>query len=730
MAYATPMLNSFNAGELSPLFDGRTDQDKYFSGAKRLLNFIPTVQGPAARRGGSRYLGAAKNNGRVWFLPFEFSTAQSYVLEFGDQYLRFWVNRGQLLSGATPYEIATPWTTADLVNSEGACTLRITQSQDVMWIAHANGTFPPYKLQRFGATNWTLTLSPFEAGPFQDVNPLNTVVLTPSATTGNITITAGSATFGAQHVGTSIYFEPDNPSLVAPWRTGTAYVLGNLVRYDGSVYQCSAAGTSGTTPPTHLAGLGWDGGAQWTYLHSQRGWAKITAFTSATSVNATVVSYIPDACITGTKRWALAEFDSVRGWPVDVCFFRDRLSWVRGRTVFLSFVGDYDNHEKYDGPDVTKETAIKLTVASDRVENLRWCLSGRDLLIGSARSELAIREQTTQQVFAADNAMVFPQTEYGARNLKPVRAGSGILFVQRGGRRLRELIYSFEIDRYKAEDMNVLSPHILDAGVVDSDFALEPHSNLWFVLADGTMSCLTYNRDRGVIAWAPHVFGGPGAVVETCACIPSPDGRRDDVWIVVRRTINGQTVRYVEVIEDERLGDTDVKECFFLDGGITYRGAAATTITGLSHLEGATVQVLVDGAPHADCVVTSGQIALNRSGTVVHVGFNSAAILKTMRLETPADGGTAQTKRKSIAEVWLRLFKSLGGRAGPSEDKTDPIKYLNPGSLVGAPPVLFTGDKKITAPAEFGTDGYVVVIQDQPLPMTVQAIILRAQING
>lgn len=731
MAYATPMWNAFNAGELSPLLDGRTDQEKYFTGAKRLLNFIPTVQGPATRRGGSKYLGNTKNNGRVWFLPFEFSAAQSYVLEFGDQYLRFWVNRGQLLSGGSPLEIVTPWTAADLVNAEGACTLRITQSQDVMWIAHSEGAFAPRKLQRLGATTWTLTLASFDNGPFQDVNPTNTVTMTPSAATGSITITASSATFGAQHVGTSIYFEPDDPSLVQPWKTATAYSVGDLVRYDGNVYRCTSGGTSGNTPPTHLLGSARDGGGCiWLYLHSQRGWAKITAVASGTSASATVTSYIPDAVVSGTKRWALSEFDSVRGWPVDVCFYRDRLTWIRGRTTFLSFVGDYENHERFDGPEITKETAIKLTVASDRVENLRWVVSGRDLLVGSARSELSIREQTAQQVFAADNAMVFPQTEYGCRNVKPVRAGEGILFVQRGGRRLREMKYAYDIDRYKAEDMNVLSPHILEAGVVDADFALEPHSALWFVLGDGTMACLTYNRERGVVAWAPHVIGGPNAVVETCASIPSPDNRRDDVWIVVRRTINGQTVRYVEVIEDERLGDTDIRECFFLDAGITYRGAAASTITGLSHLEGATVQVLVNGTPHADCVVTGGQITLNRPGTVVHVGFNSPAILQTMRVEVPAEGGTGQTKKKSIAEVWLRLFRSLGGRAGPSESKTDPIKYLNPGSLVGATPTLYTGDKKVPMPAEFGTDGYVVVVQDQPLPLTVQAIILRMQVNG
>ena len=112
MSRSAPIWNSFNAGELSPLIDGRTDQEKYFAGCKRLRNFIPTVQGPAARRGGGRYLGATKNNLRAWFLPFEFNQAQSYVLELTDLKMRFWVNRGQLLSAGVPYEITTPWSAA------------------------------------------------------------------------------------------------------------------------------------------------------------------------------------------------------------------------------------------------------------------------------------------------------------------------------------------------------------------------------------------------------------------------------------------------------------------------------------------------------------------------------------------------------------------------------------------------------------------------------------------
>src|SRR5689334_4821814 len=105
MGRFAPIWNTFNSGELSPLIDGRTDQEKYFAGCKKLRNFIPSVQGPVTRRGGSRHLGSTKNNERAWLVPFEFNQQQSYILEFSPLTLRFWANRGQLLSGGVPYEI-------------------------------------------------------------------------------------------------------------------------------------------------------------------------------------------------------------------------------------------------------------------------------------------------------------------------------------------------------------------------------------------------------------------------------------------------------------------------------------------------------------------------------------------------------------------------------------------------------------------------------------------------
>lgn len=753
MARSAPIWNTFNAGELSPLIDGRTDQEKYFAGCKRLRNFIPTVQGPVTRRGGTRYLGSTKGNLRAWFMPFEFNQAQSYVLELTDLKMRFWLNRGQLLSAGVPYEITTPWSAANLVTEEGTLSLRSVQSGDVMWVVHNEGAVRPQKLSRLGATSWILADVDFENGPFEDIDPDSTVTVTASGTTGVITLTASSAIFTADDIGTALYMEQKDAAGVKTWQVQTATGGGVYRKYEGNYYLSTGTGGTGRTgakPPVHTEGRVWDGpagtstdttksdgdGVEWEYRHSGYGWAKITAIGGGgTTATATVILNngrleLPTSfTTTGTTRWAKSAFSQARGWPTSVAFFRERLVYARNRELFFSVVGAYDDFSRKDGPDITKETAIKLQIASDRLDLIRWITPSAALLVGTARNELSIQEQTTTQVFAADNAASMPQTEYGSRLLEPIRVGTAVLFIQRAGRKLREMIYDYASDRYKADDLTVLSEHIVDAGVIDMDFQQEPDSILWCVLADGTLSALTYNRERGVVAWVPHVIGGPDAFVETVASISAPDGRRDDVWFVVRRTINGSTVRYVEVLEDHRLAETDTADAFYGDAGITYKGVSTKTISGLGHLEGATVQVLADGSAHADCVVAGGQITLNRSTTKVQIGFDSPAQLQTMRADGGAQDGTAQTRSKSFGEVWARLHNTIGGLIGPSFSRLDPIPGLKPANPVGTRPALYSGDRKIEMPADVGTDGYICVQSSPMLPMTLVALTARMEVN-
>lgn len=756
MPRTRPITTSFNAGELTPLLDGRVDQDKYFSGCKQLSNFIPTVQGPARRRGGTRYVGATKAQARrSWLADFVFSAGQAYVLEFGHNYLRFWTNRGQLLNGAAPYELATPFTETDLITAEGTFALRTLQSGDVMWIVHSEGKHPPQRLSRLGATNWTSVPEITNGGPFEDTNADVLTQVQCSATTGSITITCTTlqALFKPTDVGALFLVESQKPNVLKPYQTsdGTVIAIGDQMRNGGNVYEAVTAYTVPANTkvqryvPVHTEGEAFDGAMTWRYLHSNYGWARITAVAvNGQSCIASVVSRLPDDAVSApTRRWARGEFSVARGWPTSIAFFKERLTYTRGRTVFMSVVGSFSDFNRRDAGLVTKETAVVLTLAADKFDNIRWMAQSRSLLLGSARAEMSLQEQTSQAVFAADNAQNVPQTEYGSRLIRPLRVGEGVLFVERAGYRIRDMRFSFEIDRYKSEDLTVLSEHLFDGSEIQGDAEQAPRevvdwcyqqqrdSIVWCVLSDGTLAGMVYNKERGVIAWVPAYIGGPNEVasVEAVQSVPSPDGRTDDLWLIVNRMIGGVVQRSVEYMTDYRLVKRGAAEAVHVDASVTYRGAPATVISGLAHMNGQTVSVCVDGSNHTDRVVAGGQITIDRPGSLVHVGYAFRSRMQSMRLEVQGGGGTSQTARKAIAECHLRLQSTIGGRVGPSFDRMDEMRTLDPRKPIGTPPALFSGDVKVQFPNGYDTDGYVCFEQKMPLPATLVAVVLRVQIN-
>jgi hypothetical protein len=749
------ILTAFNAGELSPLLDGRVDQDKYFTGCKKLLNFIPSVQGPARRRGGTRYAGLVKDSTkRTWFADFVFNVSQAYVLEFGPSYIRFWTNRGQLLNVGVPYEIATPYTESDLITTEGTFALRTLQSGDVMWIAHAEGKHPPYRLSRLGATNWTLVQDDLLGGPFRELNTNAAVTAYASAVTGSVTVTASSAIFLAGHVGSLFRLESMNPSLVKPYQASITIVIGEQYRNGGNVYEALNGYTYSATDkeqryvPVHTEGDADDGKVKWRYLHSGYGWGKITAIGGGgTTCTMTVLSRLPDEVISApntTKRWAFSDYSTVYGWPVYVAFFKERLCYVRSKVVDMSVVGDFNNFDRRDAGEVTKETAIRLTVSSDKLDNIRWMMQSRSLLLGSASAELSLQEQTSQSSFAADNAQNVPQTEYGAMLLRPLRVGEDILFAERAGHRIRAMKFSFEIDRYKADDLTVLSEHLFDGSeeegqpeqdqreIIDWAYQKQRDSIVWCALSDGSLAALVINRERGVLAWSSHVLGGDG-FVEAVQAIPSPDRRTDDVWFIVRRTVGGVTQRAVEFMLDYRLVKKGAAEAVHVDCSSTFRGAGPnptlTVLTGLSRLEGKEVSICTDGANHPRKVVASAQVTLDTPSSVIHVGYGYPSRLKTMRMEVQGSGGTSQTARKGIASVALRIQSTIGGRVGGTFDKMDDIKTLDPAAPVGTPPKLFSGDYRIDFPEGLNPEGYICYEQPDPLPATIVALVSRVTIG-
>lgn len=776
MATAAPIQTNFNGGELSPTMEGRVDINKYANGCYAMRNFIPLVQGPARRRSGRRYVAEVKDSSdRGWLAPFQFSDDIAFVLEFGDECLRFYTNHGQLVTGAVAayngatayvpgnlaaqggvkyyciapttgnappnatywyaltgsiYEIPTPWTAADLTRSDGTFKLWMEQSGDVIYITHPS--YPTQKLIRRANTRWTLEDADFKGGPFVGVDPDETRTVYASADTGTgITITADTAIFNANHVGTLFLIEAKLVDEVPQWEVGKVIVAGAERRSDGNVYEALNGATTGTVKPTHTEGSRYDGdaGVQWQYKHSGYGVVRITAVAGdGLSATADVVSTLPSQAVGSgnpTTRWSFAEFSADRGYPSHVTFFRERLWLFRNTQAWASVVADFENFANRDGSEVTADMAISINIASEQINNVAWVAPSQKLLVGTVGNEFAIGELAAADPLGPANVQAQAQTAHGSRQVRPIKVNDSNLFVQKSGRKLREIRFTFESDGYATTDLTVLADHVTKGQIVQMAYQQEPHSIVWCACNNGELVGFTFNREQDVLGWHPHPVGGSG-IVESVACIPAPDGAADELWTITRRTINGVTRRYVEYGEPDwiRVEGAEIADAFFVDCGLTYDGVPADEISGLDHLEGETVQVLADGSSHPDCVVTGGAITLQREASIVHVGLGYESKLTTMRVEAGAEQGTAQGRVKRISKIVFRLLDTLGGKAGRDGETLDEIMFRSSADLMDGPPAVLTGDTdEINWPAGYEREGRITIVQDQPLPMTVVAVM-------
>lgn len=747
---SNPAFTAFNAGELSPLMEGRIDFDKYQTGCYKLLNFVPTVQGPVRRRQGTRFVAETKNSSqRAWLARFEFNVTQSFILEFGHLYIRFYTNHGPVLSGGVPYEIASPYTAADLITAEGTFALSMVQSADVIYIAHRN--YPPKKLSRFGNTNWTIADMDAKGGPFADQNKDDTITVYASAATGSVTLTASSGIFTANDVGSLFMLEQEDTAGYAAWEVNREFPLNSLVTSDGKFYIATSSPVSpatkqysGTVRPVHIEGKAFDGshtngpvqqetsqtvGVEWQYQHSGFGWVRITGFTSPTVVTGTVLSTLPGNVVGASKtttKWNYGDWSKRNLYPSHVTFFRERLTFAGGQKLWFSVVGDYENFTPKQSNTVVDDDSINVTISSDQVNDVTWLVSGDSLLIGTGGGEFACAENSTSDPFATRNIKIAQQSRFGGRNIQPQVVSSQTLFVQRAGKKLRDIAYSFEQDSYGSNDVTVLSEHLTLSGIVQLSYQQEPDTVVWAITSSGVLLGLTYNREQNVVSWHPHWIGGNAGsgygVVESIQVVPTPDGNSEELWMIVRRTINGQTKRYVEYQAQNWQVYDAIAEAVFLDSSLYRNGAPTTNLSGLDHLEGQTISILADGATHPDRVVTGGSVTLQVAASVVQAGLSYRSILTTMRIEAGASQGTAQGQKKRFGKVRFRFLGTVGAKYGIDGTQLDEIPFRDSSMPMDKAVVPYTGDKECQWPIGWEEAGRLTVIQDQPLPMTLVGI--------
>jgi len=763
MPRTTLALTSFVSGELGAKLDGRTDFAKYATGAKTLENFLIHPQGSATRRVGTKFIAEVKTSSKkTRLIPFEFSTVQTYILEFGDQYMRVYKDQGQVLDSGSAFEISTPYLEAELFD------LKFAQSADVMYITHPNHEVE--KLSRTGHTNWTLTDVDFTDGPYLSTNSTTT------------TLTPASAA-----VGTSVNF--------------TASAVTGINNGDG--FQTTDVGR---------------------LISFNSGIAKITGRTNTTVVVCTILTAFANT--DAKTDWKLGAFSDTTGHPSCVSFFEQRLAFAgttaEPQTLYFSKSGDYENMTAGTNAD----DAMIYTIASNQVNRIRYLKAQRTLIVGTTGGEFTVSADGTDAAITPSNIVIKKQSSYGTANVDAIPAGNAVLFLQKAKRKIRELSYNFDTDGYVAPDLTILNDIVTKSGINEMSYQQEPDSILWCVRDDGVLAGLTYQRSENVIAWHRHILGGKfgeatitvtdfaniadgtkivftksdgttttftsatsatsgkfhstssnnqtatnlktlidadadftatvstntvtikettpqasgfltissgdttrlastdeaHAVVESAASI-SGTLTEDEFYVIVKRTINGSTKRFVEVFANFDFDENDATDFKFLDSHLTYDGSATSTLSGLSHLEGQTVSVLADGSTHATKIVSSGSISLDRSTTKAVVGLAYDSVLQTMRIEGGAAEGTSQGKTKRISKVVLRLFETVGVKVGPTLAKLETVPFRTTSSDLSAPVnTLLAGDREIEFRDDYNSDGFIFIKQDQPLPLSVLAI--------
>ena len=746
MAKITAAKQNFTSGEITPRLTGRTDLGRYDNAAQLIENFLVQPHGGLGRRPGTQFVREVKtSSAQTRLIPFQFNVEQAYILEFGNQYFRVYKDGGIVVSGGSPVEFTTPYTTAQLDQ------IKFAQTADVMYIAHPSHA--PRKITRTAHTAWTVTEVDLQRGAMLDQN-LTTTTLTANGRTGSVTITASASTFVSTDVGrlvklhkgfakiTNFSSATSVTATVQELEDGRAelmptYAASTLSFHEGDP---SSTGLEHNDRIEDSAGnfitQGFENGMKITIsgTSSNNASGKLivdvtdTVITLAPGIDLANESAGSSFTLTGDliadSNFSLGAFSETTGFPAAVAFYEQRLVLAgtsnQPQTIFFSQSGDFENFERGTNDD----DGLVYTIGSNEVNVIRYLASGRQLIVGTSGGEFIVRASGFDEPLKPNNTQIKQQTTYGSADIQPMQVGNATLFLQRAKRKLRELVFSNESDSYVAPDMTILAEHITEGGITAFAYQQEPDSVAWTVRSDGVLSCMTYRREEQVVAWHRHiiggVFGSGNAVVESVAVIPG-DLDEDEVYLIVKRTIDGATKRYVERMSGFDFG-SDITDAYFVDSGLTYSGSAATTISGLDHLEGQTVSVLADGSVHPDVTVSSGAVTLQRSVTKAHIGLPFTSKVETLRVDGGSALGSSQGKVKRISEVTVRLFRSVGLKVGTSTSELDVVPFRDSGDAMDTATPLFTGDKTVEFRGGYDDDATIVIQQDQPLPMTILAI--------
>lgn len=765
---------SFTSGEIAPALQSRADMTKYATGLHLCENFFVRAQGGVYSRPGFRFVGELDDSSRVGrLIPFSFNTDQTYMLVFEHLKVRVIKDGGFVLNDGETiiFELATPYTEEQLP------TLGFTQNADVMTIVHPD--HDPRNLNRMADDDWSLTVidyaptvdSPtFSAGSINKAitgitaaNPAVVTAVGHGFATGNLIsingvvgmteVNGNSYTITALTVDT-FELNGEDASAYTPYDSG-----GTASRQNGAVtigegfgdfdktytYVVTAVDaegseslassevsiTTGSLATTAGVRLTWDTVPEATYYRVYKdpsvgtgiyGWIGDSNNNSFDDYNiAPITSDAPPS----DRR----PFDGEGNKPSAVTYYQQRQvfanTYNEPQTTFTTQTNNFDSL-RVSNP-ARDDDAVTWTIAARQVNEIRHLLPLDTLLILTSGAEWKTTEGDTG-VLTPSTIGVRIQSYNGCSVIPPVVINSTALYVQEKGTRLRDLGYEFSSDKYTGNDLSLMSEHLFEGfTLVSMAYADEPYSIVWCVRNDGVLLGLTYQREHQVWGWHKHTTQGEFEYVATVT-----EDNRDAVYAIVKRTIDGSTVRYVERLEPRE--SLLAEDCFYLDSGLTYDGEPATVISGLDHLNGETVSILTDGYTVPDQVVSGGQITLTRAASKVHVGLSYLPAIETLDIDTPSPTQTLKAQSVSVSKVTIEVDGSRGGWVGPRQDNGDtaPMSEIKPrfDSDNYDPIALKTYKSEVFIQPQWGKGGGVRIEQRAPLPMSILSIIPQIDIGG
>lgn len=766
MAQTRTFTRSFAGGEITPELFGRFDLAKTQTGLEICRNFIVLPHGPVANRPGFEFIQRVKDSSRqTRIIPFNYNTEQTYIIELGHQYIRFHTNGGTLLSGtsltitgvsqADPgvltytgtdptngtwmylaaiggmtelngryvkvanvdggantfeltdlygndidttaftaytsggtatavYEIASPYVEADLFD------IHFTQSADILTLVHPS--YAPRELSRASATSWslnTITFAPAIAAP----------------TSLSAAATSGSGAIVYDYVATAIAADGLEESL----QSANDTVANDL---------------SGSGAKNTITWVGSSGAVRYNVYRKDDGiygYIGQSATTSFVDNNIT-----PDLAITPPN--ANTPFGSSNNYPAAVTYAEQRRVFAgtnnRSQTTWMTRAGTESNLT-YSIP-TRDDDSITFRIAARENNAIRHAVPLGDLLLLTANAAWRI-SAANQEAITPSSITAKPQAYIGANNVQPVVTPSSILFAQAQGTRLQELVYVTDgngANGYQVNDVSIMAPHLFPCacGIVDMAYAHSPFKVCWAVRGNGALLGMTYVPQHEVVGWHRHDTDG---LFESVAVIP--ENNMDTLYAVVQRTINSQTVRYIERMHTREF--QELEDCFFVDSGLTYDGSATDTVRGLYHLEGEEVAILADGAVHPPVTVTNGVVELEAEASVIHIGLPIEADVKLLPAAISGEAALGQGRPKNVNEAWLRVDMSSGIFAGPSFDDLTEIKPRLD-EPYGSPPALKSGELDLVILPGWTDSASISIRQSEPLPLTLVALTMEMEVGG